>query len=107
MSEYTPSTKQERKFALAWRRAAEEAKRRWPGKTSKQGGFISGAMWQRATGGSPDQPSDEWAAITEHDRQVAERAWDEGCSVGSRDVLAASRDGDTPPLKNPYRKDAP
>lgn len=42
--------------------------------------------------------------LAEHDRQTAEKAWDEGFDAGERDVLQHDT-FDEPCIPNPYRKE--
>lgn len=50
-----------------------------------------------------DAEYDEWLA--EHDRQAAERAWDEGAKAGMREANDIRRGDVNRPTLNPYRQE--
>lgn len=96
MTEYTPTT--------------EEVK-----DTHRRG--VSGDRYPTRNGErrNPDAEFDRWLAArdAERDRQVAERAWDEGrrAQIAHVDEWVAAQipnsvDGGYSPLVNPYRKEA-
>ena len=99
MSEYTPTTDEIiRSFSIPTHRVIERT----------EGESFADYISRLSIEGHGYQMESEAAAhrwLAEHDRQVAERAWDEGFDAGRDDLGAAAVAIEHGEDENPYRKE--
>jgi len=88
--EYTPTTGEIRNAFTFWRRA-----------------FIVRKSWYDESLLLEQTNAEFTRWLESHDREVAEKAWDEGFDAGERDVMEHEAQGfSNPCIANPYREGA-